>query len=361
MVYSSRIFTPGHGKYVDALLLYGISYLMEQFNLSERSIIKPLGDYYEVVLAESLTKDFYFKLYELLKNEYEERKRRNKVIFGFQQEDKFMQKFFQKFEEFLTKNVPPLDQLYSKQPSWNKWREECDHMSINALNTLYISLAPHLGKYQYDYNKGVNSNFHKICPICYSLIMLGCLVGTFSVNILSRGSQMEIFYGFYVPYKESNLKVLNKVSITTSLNWRERRKPINDFPTISTPLIVLKDKDMSFLQDLKNLNPSLYSYRLSPTGKGPGVWAIRSVSEHLLAPYIDFLSIAKEEDAKLIEDIIDRLIQDYPELLNLLSLAIHNRNIDTFNSFLREAIRKENLKTLSQNIIFNLYKNNFFI
>lgn len=340
------IYTPGHSREVDALILHGIVDILN--NLEERESLEgvkiyPQGSYFEIHTTRSYGLDFYRKLLELNKHDYLDfalfkSKKGEKLlpILGFQKEEEFVRKLW---NTSITRH-PALDDLYSERPPQG-WRmtpckKHVNLIGAKSMEILYMAAAPALGKYLYNYDNGLKENvYHKLCRICYLLVSQGLLAGTYKLDLHTARSRQ---IAYYIPTRETNADKI--VSIQKAVKAKENvLKIFEDFPTISLPIALLYDKDPTFLCVLESMGTILYSYRLISTGRRMGVWAVRSVSDYPLQSYINFFKRMRE-DSDAIRDIdkIFPLIREsnFSHVFATLSLAVLNDNPEIFYSFLRD-------------------------
>ncbi|MEM3382787.1 MAG: hypothetical protein QXL52_04820 [Nitrososphaerales archaeon] len=351
------IYTPGHSREVDALILYGIVDTLN--NLEERESLEdvkiyPRGSYFEIHTTRSYGLDFYKKLLELNRQDYSDfalfkTKKAGALlpILGFQNEEKFIRELWDTSNS-ITKRSVALDDLYSERPSLQGWRMTPCKKHIKLIGTelmiLYMAAAPMLGKYLYNYDNGLKENvYHRLCGLCYLLASQGLLAGAYKLNLrAARGRQIRAArdrqIAYYIPTHETNADKI--VSIQKAVKAKENiLKVFEDFPTISLPIALLYDKDPTFLYVLESMGAILYSYRLIYTGQKIGVWAVRSVSDHPLQNYINFFKRMREESDTIRDiDKIFPLIKDsdFSYVFSTLSLAVLNNNPEIFYSFLRD-------------------------
>jgi len=344
------IYTPGHSREVDALILNGIIDTLnnlEEVDL-EKVEIYPQGSYFMIYFTRSFDSLFFKKLLELSRNDYLnfallKTKKGEKLlpILGFQDEEKFVREIWKNMSNFIAMYTITLDSLYSDRPTLQDWRMSPCKKHINLpkskLRTLYISAAPALGKYLYSYDNGLKENaYYNLCDLCYLLVSQGLLAGAYKLDLRTNKMSVGRQIAYYIPtHKTSADKI---VSIHKAVKSKENvLKIFEDFPTISLPIALLYDKDPTFLNELESMGAILYSYRLIPTGRKTGVWAVRSVSDYPLQSYINFFKRVREAAIEDVDKIFPLIKEtNFSSIFATLSLAILNNSIELFYSFLRD-------------------------
>lgn len=301
-----------------------------------------------IYFTRSFDSLFFKKLLELSRNDYLnfallKTKKGEKLlpILGFQDEEKFVREIWKNMSNFIAMYTVTLDSLYSDRPTLQDWRMSPCKKHINLpeskLRTLYISAAPALGKYLYSYDNGLKENaYYNLCDLCYLLVSQGLLAGAYKLDLRTNKMSVGRQIAYYIPtHKTSADKI---VSIHKAVKSKENvLKIFEDFPTISLPIALLYDKDPTFLNELESMGAILYSYRLIPTGRKTGVWAVRSVSDYPLQSYINFFKRVREAAIEDVDKIFPLIKEtNFSSIFATLSLAILNNSIELFYSFLRD-------------------------
>jgi hypothetical protein len=365
-----RIVTPNHGLIVDTFIIYGLvrtisegekgSYFIEKF------LIKPEGEYYSIEISEEIIQEigetFYNNLYEAFKNDVDlSRSKSWRLGILFQNEEKILNDLLEFLENLKDEKVLNVFDLFQRPSTWEEWRSNRCKNHIKELKkspkifnlikpyTVQISLSPQLGKYLYNFDRGVSPNQQKVCPLCASLSILGLL--SYSVRMILMEGKRASGWQFVVviPTMDTCAKEINLFRGAFGKTDELIVQPLSKMPEIITPLLLFKGVDTFRLMVLLQTRPILFSYRFEPSPGKPNVMAVRKISEYPASRFIEFYLKVRERSSGVDWRLLDRMSKfEYSPYFSELSLSIMTRDPDRFYNFLRglasEIMRRENRK-----------------
>jgi len=354
---NKKIITPGHGLIVDTFIMYGFVRTVLQGEGGDKRLantqIKPEGEYFILEINEKdiyeIERSFYRNLHDAYASEVDRaRSGKYRRVAAFQKEEEIFDELrgFLRYIVLTSGKLPEIFEIFPSPLTWGEWRSNrCKKHSrmfgaISELKgllkdyTAHIPLSPYLGKYLFEFDKGVDQKQQKLCPLCASLAILGLL--SYSVRMVLMGQGAGWQFVTIIPTKAvsgRDISLFNQAFGKDTLITPPQF--ITKMPEIITPLLLFKDTDTSILEILLQSSPMLFAYRFEPRPHSQ-VLLVRKVSEYPATRFIEFYLKVREKSSNLDKRLLDRMkFMEYSPFFAELALAILTKDFGHFYNFLR--------------------------